>query len=85
MCLPPLAWQTYDIEFESAKFDNDGRKTKPAVMTVRHNGVLIHDHVEVPKATMSAGRPEGPDRGPIQLQNHGNPVFFRNIWVVEKE
>ena len=85
MCLPPLAWQTYDIEFESAKFDNDGRKTKPAVVTVRHNGVLIHDHVEVPKATMSAGRPEGPDRGPIQLQNHGNPVFFRNIWVVEKE
>ncbi len=85
MCLPPLAWQTYDIEFESAKFDNDGRKTKPAVMTVRHNGVLIHDHVEVPKATTAAGRPEGPERGPIQLQNHGNPVFFKNIWVVEKE
>ena len=85
LCLPPLAWQTYDIEFESAKFDNDGRKTKPAVMTVRHNGVLIHDHVEVPKATTAAGRPEGPERGPIQLQNHGNPVFFKNIWVLEKE
>ncbi len=85
MCLPPLAWQTYDIEFESAKFDNDGRKTKPAVMTVRHNGVLIHDRVEVPKATMSAGRPEGPEPGPIQLQNHGNPAFFKNIWLVEKE
>ncbi len=85
MCLPPLAWQTYDIEFESAKFDNDGRKTKSAVMTVRHNGVLIHDHVEVPKATTAAGRPEGAEPGPIQLQNHGNPVVFRNIWIVTKE
>jgi hypothetical protein len=85
MCLPPLAWQTYDIEFESATFDNDGRKTKPAMMTVRHNGVVIHDHVEVPKATTAAGRPEGPEPGPIQLQNHGNPVVFRNIWVVEKK
>jgi hypothetical protein len=85
MCLPPLTWQTYDIEFERATFDNDGRKTKPAVITVRHNGVLIHDHVEVPKATASAGRPEGPEPGPIQLQNHGNPVVFKNIWVVEKK
>lgn len=84
MCFPPLSWQTYDIEFESATFDNDGRKTKPAVMTVRHNGVLIHDHVEVTKATASAGRPEGPEPGPIQLQNHGNPVVFRNIWIVPK-
>ena len=85
MCLPPLAWQTYDIEFEDAHFDNDGRKTKPAVMTVRHNGVLIHDHVEVPKATTAAGRAEGPEPGPIQLQNHGNPVFFRNVWIVERK
>jgi hypothetical protein len=84
MCLPPLTWQTYDIEFESAKFDNDGRKTQPAVMTVRHNGVLIHDHVEVPRATNAAGHPEGPEPAPIQLQNHGNPVFFRNIWIVPK-
>ncbi len=80
--LPPLAWQTYDIEFEAARFDNDGRKTKPAVITVRHNGVLIHDRVEVPKATAAAGLGEGPEPGPIQLQDHGNPVFYRNIWVV---
>ncbi|MDB6149539.1 MAG: petJ, partial [Chthoniobacter sp.] len=53
-------------------------------MTVRHNGVLIHDRVEVPKTTTSAGRPEGPETGPIQLQNHGNPVVYRNIWFVEK-
>lgn len=85
MCLPPLSWQTYDIDFEAARFDNDGRKTKPAVITVRHNGVLIHDRVEVTKATNAAGRPEGPERAPIQLQNHSNPVFFRNIWLVEKD
>jgi hypothetical protein len=85
MCLPPLSWQTYDIEFASAKFDNDGRKTKPAVITVRHNGVLIHDHVELPKATTAAGRPEGPEPAPIQLQNHSNPVVFRNIWLLEKK
>lgn len=85
MCLPPLAWQTYDIDFESAKFDSNGTKTKNAVMTVRHNGVLIHDHVEIPKATTAAGRPEGAAPGPIQLQNHGNPVVYRNIWLVERK
>ncbi len=85
MCFPPLSWQTYDIDFESAHFDNDGRKTKPAVISVKHNGVLIHDHIEVPKATPGAGRAEGPEPGPIQLQNHGNPVFFKNIWVLPAE
>lgn len=85
MCLPPLAWQTYDIDFESAKFDSAGNKTKNAVISVRHNGVLIHDRVEVPKATGSAGRKEGADLGPIQLQDHGNPVVYRNIWLVERK
>jgi hypothetical protein len=85
MCFPPLSWQTYDIDFESAKYDASGAKTASARITVRHNGVLIHDRVEVPKATTAAGRKEGPETGPIQLQNHGNPVFYRNIWVVEKK
>jgi hypothetical protein len=85
MCFPPLSWQTYDIDFESARFDENGTKTKNAVMTVRLNGVLVQDHVEVPRATAAAGRKEGPEPGPIQLQNHGNPVFFRNIWIVEKK
>ncbi|HEV7867974.1 MAG TPA: DUF1080 domain-containing protein [Chthoniobacteraceae bacterium] len=84
MCFPPLSWQTYDIDFESARFGSDNVKTANARMTVRHNGVLIHDRVEVPKTTTSAGRPEGPETGPIQLQNHGNPVVYRNIWFVEK-
>jgi hypothetical protein len=85
MCFPPLSWQTYDVDFQSAKWDGDGKKTKNAVVTVKHNGVLIHDHVEVDSSTTSSGRKDGPGPGPIQLQNHGNPVVFRNIWVVEKK
>ena len=84
MCFPPLSWQTYDVDFEAAKWDADGKKTRNAIVTVKHNGVLIHDHVEVDGSTTSSGRKEGPGPGPIQIQNHGNPVVYRNIWVVEK-
>jgi hypothetical protein len=85
MCYPPLTWQTYDIDFEASKWDADGKKLKSAVITVKHNGVLIHDHAEVDSSTTAAGRKDGPGPGPIQLQNHGNPVVFRNIWLVEKK
>ncbi len=84
MCLPPLSWQTYDIDFTPAEF-KDGKKVRNARITVRHNGVVIHEDVEIPKATTAAPLPEGPEPGPIYLQNHGNPVRFRNIWVVEKK
>jgi hypothetical protein len=84
MCFPPLSWQTYDVDFQAAKWDAEGKKTQNAVATVKHNGVLIHDHAEVDGSTASSGRKEGPGPGPFQLQNHGNPVVFRNIWVVEK-
>ncbi|HEX8310875.1 MAG TPA: DUF1080 domain-containing protein [Chthoniobacteraceae bacterium] len=85
MCFPPLTWQTYDIDFQAARFDANGTKTKNAVMTVKLNGVLVQDQVEVDGTTTSAGRNEGPEPGPIQLQNHGNPVLYRNIWIVEKK
>ncbi len=84
MCLPPLAWQTYDIDYTAARYDASGGKTANARITVSHNGVVIHDNVELPRATRAAPVKEGPEPGPIYLQDHGNPVRFRNIWVVEK-
>ncbi|MBI3467726.1 MAG: DUF1080 domain-containing protein, partial [Planctomycetes bacterium] len=84
MCLPPLSWQTYDIDYTPAKYDDAGKKVKNAVMTVRHNGVVVHQNAELPKDTTGAPVSEGPEPGPIFLQDHGNPVRFRNIWVVAK-
>jgi hypothetical protein len=85
MCLPPLAWQTYDIDFTAARFDENGEKTADARMTVMHNGVPIHNDVPVPSATRAAPVAEGPEPGPLYLQDHGNPIRFRNIWLVVKE
>ncbi len=82
MCYPPLQWQTYDVEFHAAEFEGD-KKTKNAWMTVKHNGVTIHDKVELPNKTTAAPLNEGPEPGYIHLQDHGNPVRYRNIWVEE--
>jgi len=83
MCFPPLTWQTYDIDFTAAEFVGD-KKIKNARMTVRHNGVVVHDDIEVPKRTTASPLGEGKERGYLHLQNHGNPVRYRNIWFVEK-
>ncbi len=80
VCRMPGRWQSYDIIFHAARFDGD-RKTQNARITVWHNGVLIHNDVELENKT-GAGRPEGPEPGPILLQEHGNEVSFRNIWIV---
>jgi len=84
MCLPPQAWQTYDIDFTAAGYDAAGMKTTNAKITVRHNGVIVQENVELPKITTAAPVKEGPEDGPLYLQNHGNPVRFRNIWFVPK-
>ncbi|MCA9042489.1 MAG: DUF1080 domain-containing protein [Planctomycetaceae bacterium] len=84
MCLPPLTWQTYDIDFTAPVFDEDGNKTKNATLTVRHNGVLVQDHVEVEGPTRAAPFQESAEAGPLYLQDHSNPVRYRNIWLVEK-
>lgn len=82
MCYPPLTWQTYDIDFTAAKFDATGKKTQNAIVTVRHNGVVIHDRLEL-KGPTGGGKKEDPSGGALQLQGHGNPVFYRNIWVAQ--
>lgn len=83
MCFPPLSWQTYDIDFTAAKFDRNGTKLQDAEITVRHNGTVIQDKVRIPAPTGGSLSKESPEPGPIHLQDHGNPVVFRNIWVVE--
>jgi mono/diheme cytochrome c family protein len=81
MCFPPLSWQTYDCEFTAAKFDESGKKVANPRLTVRLNGVVVQQDVELPKSTTAAPVKEGPEPGPIYLQGHGNPVRFRNIWI----
>ncbi|UCD74478.1 MAG: DUF1080 domain-containing protein [Phycisphaerales bacterium] len=83
-CRKPGEWQTYDITFRSPRWEGQGenaRKIENARITVIHNGVLIHDEVELQNKT-GAGRTEGPEPGPILLQDHGHKVRFRNIWIV---
>ncbi len=82
MCLPPLSWQTYDITFISPRFDTDGKKVQNGRLTVRHNGVLVHNNFEFERKT-GAGKPEGPNLFPTKLQNHSDPVRFRNIWIID--
>jgi len=81
MSFPPLVWQTFDIDFTAAKWEGD-KKVKNAVVSVRHNGVLVHDRVEIKNKT-GQGKPEGPEALPIYFQFHGDPIYFRNLWVVE--
>jgi hypothetical protein len=82
MCLPPLEWQTYDIDFQAAKFDDAGKKVEPMTISVWQNGVPIHVRRKVPSKT-GAGAAEGPNPLPIKLQDHGNPVVYRNIWIID--
>ncbi len=82
LCFPPLTWQTYDVEFTAARYDSSGQVVKNPKLTVRHNGVVIHQDVELPKATTAAPLKPGPEPGPVYLQDHGNPVRFRNVWAV---
>lgn len=84
MCLPPLAWQTFDIDYQAPLFNEKGEKTSDAEITVRHNGVLVQDSVKVPAPTRSAPFPHDGLQGPLHLQDHGTPVVYRNIWVVKK-
>jgi hypothetical protein len=83
---PPGQWQTYDIVFHGPRFDKDGKLLRPARATVLHNGVLVQDNVELTGPTAHGERPPykaHPEKLPLGLQDHGNPVRFRNIWIRE--
>jgi hypothetical protein len=83
---PPGEWQSYDIVFLAPRFRADGTLERPASFTVFHNGVLIQNHVEVKGTTTNIGAPQykaHPPKAPLSLQDHGNPVSYRNIWLRE--
>ena len=84
--LPPGEWQTYDIFFTAPRFNEDQSLKTPAFVTVVHNGVLIQNHVEIKGPTVFIGIPQykfHEEKLPLMLQNHTNPVSFRNIWIRE--
>lgn len=80
-CQPRGEWQSYDVLFRAAVVDDGGKVLRNARLSVRQNGIWIHDDLEVPGPTGSAARRPQVSVAPFQLQNHGNPVRFRNIWI----
>jgi hypothetical protein len=81
-CKAPTVWQSYDIDFHAPVF-RDGKKVEPARISVVQNGVEIHKDVEIPVDNTRAGLGGDPSQpGPIMLQDHGNPVQYRNIWLL---
>jgi hypothetical protein len=78
--LPPLEWQTYDIVMRAPKFNDQGEKTQNAVIAVKHNGIVIHDNVELPGMTGGSVSDKEAPKGILFLQDHGNKVQYRNIW-----
>ncbi|MEJ5298293.1 MAG: DUF1080 domain-containing protein [Armatimonadota bacterium] len=80
-CRPPEHWQTYDIFFRAPRFNHKGVKVKPARISVLHNGVWIHHDLEVHEPTGGEIDHEFSKPGPLLLQDHGNLIRYRNVWV----
>jgi hypothetical protein len=82
----PGEWQSYDIIFRAPRFSSNGAVSTPGYFTVLHNGVLVQDHVELKGRTVNTGAPSYErhnPKEPLMLQDHGNPVSYRNIWIRE--
>jgi len=84
-CRKPGEWQTYDVFYTAPRFSDNGRVIVPAYITVVHNGVLIQNHTQILGPSEFRGLPVYQPHGKasIKLQDHGNPISFRNIWVRE--
>lgn len=85
-CYEPGKWQAYDIIFTAPRFNSDRSLKSPAYLSVLHNGVLIQNHVELWGPTLYIGKPEyqfHEEKLPLLLQDHSNPVSYRNIWIRE--
>jgi len=85
-CRPPGEWQTYDIVYQAPRFQGDGTLISPAYVSVIQNGILLLNHVDIKGETSYRGQPKytpHPLKAPLRLQEHTNPVSFRNIWVRE--
>lgn len=85
-CRPPGTWQSYDAIFTAPVFNEDGSVKSPAYITVLQNGVLIQNHVELRGPTEYIGKPKykaHAEKLPLALQDHGNPISYRNIWIRE--
>ena len=83
--LPPGTWQSYDMAYRAPRFNVDGSVKSPPTITVYLNGQLIHDNVVIPRTTGGAAGNTHVAKGPLRLQDHNNPVRYRNIWVVEEK
>ncbi len=83
MCLPPLTWQTYDLRFTSPRWASDGSKLRDARVSIWLNGVKVQDNVALPDKT-GHGAAEQVLLLPTKLQDHQDPVLFRNVWVIDR-
>lgn len=82
-CLPPLQWQTYDVIFRSARVDEHGEVTEQVRITVLQNGIVIQNNTQLPGVSGGEIDRNVGEPGPLLLQDHGDLVQYRNIWVVE--